>query len=157
MKTVLKLFDYSDDPGKFSAEGAADLSAAMVTFLTGKTYCGCVEANNITRVVLGTPMIATGSDDLPFSDKDVKCTLTFKVIATGEIIRLSIPAPKTNIDAASIYSDKSHGDRREVPMLKPAGEVGIDGSGLAAQVETMLGLAEGALKFESGSFTKVAA
>lgn len=157
MRTILRLVGYKGDKSTFGVDAAADVSDAIVTFLTGKTYAGGDEYSTI-ETGLADPALAIDPTPAEFNDMDVKAIISLKnrTDPTDMVsVRITISAPK--IDVANGIATELTDEKRIIPATKAAGALGDDGNTIATQAETMLGLEAGDLKFMSGSFLKVTA
>lgn len=150
--SLFKYIDYSGEKGKMRINGVLVAPSTFETAVVPLSYCGFTERVALEQTALTVKLAPDGDETIFEADKDVKCILIFKDTAdNNSIVRIAIPAPKVNV-ASGIVKRKT-GDRAMVPMLKNTGEVGNDGTELAAIFSTMLGTT---LVFSSGSFTKPA-
>jgi len=155
MQTILKVTDVKGDKGKFQAKADADISAAMVTFLTGKSYVGGSSFSNVSTGVLGSPkpILQTAVE---FNDLDVKAVIILRDMRDPEnqlTRRLIIPAPI--IDVENGICTVLAKDERQIPAIPPDGAAGKGGNTIASEYCTMVGATAGSFTFESGGFIKL--
>jgi hypothetical protein len=155
METIAKLKDLKGDSARFTAR--ADSSpeiAAVITFLTGKTYCGCAEYSTVTPGVPASakPVLQT---DVIENDADFKAIINYKDMSTP-----ANPVLRKCVVAAPILDEENgictvlEGDTRAIPPIPPSGGVGKGGNTIVSELETMFGASAGDFQFLSGGFIK---
>jgi hypothetical protein len=155
-ETILKLTDRKGDKGMFVGKGAtAPVASALVTFLTGKTYAGCVDYSTVTPGVLVAPK-AVVATDVVNNDIDYKAVIVYKdnSVPTNPVTRkIMIGAPDTSTETGicSVLEQ----DTQAIPAIPPDGATGKGGNTICTEWETAVGATAGTFKFLSGGFFKV--
>jgi hypothetical protein len=123
--------------------------AAFTTNIASISQCAFSEYDFIVENEFTTPQAVGAGTDMS-NDKDVKAVMLFDWPDIDAHIRVSIPAPKINIEAGLVV--RWGQNKAFIPKTKAVGEVGKDGDTVATQLATALGAT--GLEFLSGSLLK---
>lgn len=145
--------DRKGEKGNMKVRLESPTSFAPTTFTADILSLSQVGASSYviaTETDFATPQAAGVGTDMS-NDKDVKAVLLFDWPDVDAHIRLSIPAPKINVEAGIVIR---WGNKEAfVPPTKEVGEIGHDGNQIATSLATAVG-ATGGLTFLSGALLK---
>jgi hypothetical protein len=155
METIAKLKDMKGDGARFTARAdTAPAIASVITFLTGKTYCGCKEYSTVTPGVPAEakPVLQT---DVIENDSDFKAIINYKDMSTpANPVQRKCVIPAPILDEENGICTVLEGDTRAIPSIPPSGGVGKGGNTIVSELETMFGASAGDFEFLSGGFIK---
>lgn len=146
-KTTVTYIDRKGEPGAIQFSQGTFAPTFFVTNFCPLSYAGFADYHVTTETALTNPP-AVGVDALVNNDKDFKAILGFEGLEG--IIKISIPAPKINIEAGIIV--RWGQNRAIIPPVKAVGEVGKDGADLVNIIQGCTGLT--GLKFKFGRLIK---
>ena len=153
---ILKLKDRKGDTARFVGRAATTPDPDdLVTFLTGKSYCGCSEYSTVEPGLVTTPKVVLATDNAA-NDADYKAVLAYKDMSEPSVPalrKLTISAPIKN--AANGICTVLGDDTESIPAIPPAGGVGDGGNTIMTAWETALGATAGTFLFQSGGFIKL--
>lgn len=149
MAASVSYVDRKGEPGAIQFTQGTFSPTAFVTSFAPLSMVGFSAYRTTDETPLTNPPSVT-TTSLVNNDKDFKATLGFE--GASGFFKISIPAPKINVEGGIVIR---WGERRaSVPPVKEVGEVGLDGTELAAMIATVCGLGAGTVTFKYGRLIK---